>query len=137
VAANSTVEVVGVKELRASLKRLGIDLNDLKGAHVEVASIVGRKAVQDAPRRSGRLASTMRPGAAATQAVVRFGGARVPYANAVHWGTGARPGRRGPHNIRRNAFATEAAADTQPQWEPVYMDFIDALVGKVKGAPGT
>jgi hypothetical protein len=134
MAAQSTIKVEGVKELRASLKRLGVGLNDLKQAHVEVGNLVGRRAAQDAPKRSGRLAGTMRPGGAATQAVVRFGGARVPYANAVHWGTGARPGKRGPHNIRRNPFAWQAAQDTQGQWEPIYNAAVDDLLAHVKGA---
>jgi hypothetical protein len=131
----STIQVEGARELRASLKRLGVELDDLKEAHVEVAGVVGRRAVSTAPKRSGRLAGTMRPGAAKAQAAVRFGGARAPYANAVHWGTGPRPGRRGPHNIARNAFAWEAAKDTQPEWEPIYAAAIDHLLALVKGAP--
>lgn len=135
MAAPSTIKVEGMRELRASLKRLGFELDDLKGAHVEVASLVGRRASQMAPKRSGRLAGTMRPGGAAAQAVVRFGGARTPYANAVHWGTGPRPGKRGPHNIRKNPFAWQAAQDTQTEWEPIYAHAVDALVAQVKGAP--
>lgn len=126
-------QVIGARELRASLKELGADLNDFKGVHAQVASFVGAEGASRAPRRSGMLAASWRPGSAKTNATVRFGGAAVPYANAVHWGTGARPGRRGPHNIRPSLFATEAASDTEPTWVPWYLAELQNMVNKVRG----
>lgn len=126
--ARAPYQVEGVAQLRAALARLGVDMNDFKTIHADVASYVGAEAATRAPRRSGMLAASWRPGSAKTQAVVRFGGAAVPYAAAVHWGTGPRPGMRGPHNIRATRFATEAAADTEPTWVQWYLDELQKLV---------
>jgi hypothetical protein len=129
-------KVEGLPELRATLKRLGIDVQDMKKAHTEVASYVGAEGAKRAPRRSGLLASSWRPGSSKTDATVRYGGAGIAYANAVHWGTGPRPGKRGPHNIRATLFAVDAVNETQSVWLSVYEALIDTYVGRVQGASG-
>jgi hypothetical protein len=126
--------VEGVDELASTLKALGVDLGDMKAAHDDVAQFVGAESATRAPRRSGMLAASWRPGSSKTDAVVRFGGSAIPYANAVHWGTGARQGKRGPHNIRPTPFAVEAVNETQDVWVGVYRDLIDRYVDKVRGA---
>jgi hypothetical protein len=127
------ITVEGVQSLVKTLRALGVDMQDLKAAHERTGQYVGAEGAQRAPRRSGMLAASWRPGASATQALVRFGGASIPYANAVHWGTGPRPGRRGPHNIRASLFALKAMQETQPTWLPYYNDELAAMVAKVKG----
>lgn len=134
MAKGGLVQVDGARELRASMRRLGQDVNDFKPIHQKVGSYVGAEAATRAPRFTGTLASTWRPGAAATQAVVRFGGAAAPYANAVHWGTGARAGKRGPHNIAPHPFAVTAAHDTEPTWVPWYQAELQKFVDRVRGA---
>lgn len=126
-------DVKGAKRLRATLLEYGISVQDFKDVHARVASYVGAESAARAPRRSGLLASSWRPGSQKTQATVRFGGGVVPYANAVHWGTGARPGRRGPHNIRPSLFATRAAAETEPVWADYYMNELNRMLDRVKG----
>jgi hypothetical protein len=126
-------DVKGAKRLRATLLEFGVNVEDFKSIHEHVASYVGAESATRAPRRSGMLAASWRPGSAKTQATVRFGGAVVPYANAIHWGVGARPGRRGPHNIRPSLFATRAAAETEPTWADWYMAELERLLAKVKG----
>jgi hypothetical protein len=127
------VEVQGSRKLRATLKAAGIGLEDFKDIHRKVGEYVEGEAARRAPRRTGRLAGSGRAGSAKTQAVIRFGGARSPYANAVHWGTGPRVGQRGPHNIRRTLFATSAAKDTEPRWIQYYLAEVDRLLDRVKG----
>lgn len=127
-------EVEGARELRASMRKLGQDVNDFKPIHAKVGNYVGSVAATQAPRFTGTLASTWRPGSAATNATVRFGGAAAPYANAVHWGTGAREGRTGPHNIRPTPFAVDAAHSTEPTWVPWYQAEMQKMVDKVRGA---
>lgn len=130
-----TVEVRGGRELRSTLRKAGSDLGELKAAHAAAAALVTAAAVGRAPRGpTGRLAGSIRPGATKTAALVRAGGARVPYANAIHWGTGPRPGRRGPHNIASNPFITEAAQATEPTWGPVYARAVAEAVDNVRGA---
>lgn len=134
MAGGGLVTVEGARELRASLRRLGADVSDFKDVHARVGGYVGAEAATRAPRMTGTLAASWRPGAGATQAVVRFGGAVAPYANAVHWGTGARAGKRGPHNIAPHPFAVTAAHDTEPTWVPWYLDQLNKYVDKVRGA---
>ena len=122
------VQVEGARELRAALRRLGDDLNDFKDIHAQAAATVINAARPRIRSRSGRLAASGRPGAAKTNATVRYGGARVPYAAAVHWGTGPRRGRTGPHNINPNRFATDAAHDTEPTWSALYFAAVEAKV---------
>lgn len=126
--------VEGVRELRAALTKLGAEASDFKTIHEKVAGYVGITAASRAPRQSGMLAASWRPGSAKANATVRFGGTRLPYANPVHWGTGARPGQRGPHNIAPNLFVTEAAADTEPTWAPWYLDELQRLTNKAMEA---
>lgn len=123
----ATVEVVGARQLRASLKRAGDDLQDFTETHRVVGRFVGTQAVLRAPKVTGTLAGSMRPGAAKTQAVVRFGSAGVPYAGVIHWGW---PG----HNIAPNPFASTAAEETESVWLPWYMRRVDEIVSRVKGA---
>lgn len=132
--ARAPYQVTGLKELRKALLELGIDVAELKDLNQEVGQFVGSTAATRAPRRSGLLAASWRPGASKTQVTVRFGSASVPYGNAVHWGTGARPGRRGPHNIPRNPFAWAAARATEPTWLEWYHEQLERLTNKAMEA---
>lgn len=127
------VEVRGARELRRTLKNLGDDLGDFTDVHARIGTLVGREGAARVHSRTGALAGSARPAKSKTAAAVRFGGARLPYAGAVHWGTGARPGRRGPHNIAPQRFATDAAADTEPTWTAMYADAVDEMLARVKG----
>lgn len=128
------VQVDGARELRSTMRRAGIDMGDLKAAHAEAAQFVGSMSAARAPRRTGMLAASWRPTAGAAQGTVRFGNARVPYANAVHWGTGARAGKRGPHNIAPNPFVVNTAHDLEPTWLPIYLEAIEAIIDTIRGA---
>jgi len=126
MANRATIEVVGARELRATLKRAGDDLQDFKTAHSEVGRLVGSSAQIRAPKRTGTLAASMRAGAGATSATVKFGSTSVPYAGVIHWGWSA-------HNIAANPFASEAAEETEPVWLPVYQRRIDQILARVQG----
>lgn len=126
-------DVQGAARLRATLLEFGVSIEDFKAIHEQVAAFVGATAASNAPRSSGMLAASWRPGAQKAQAVVRFGGSGVPYANAAHWGSGPRPGLRGPHNMPRTLFATSAASDTEPTWSGWYFDELNKKLGKVRG----
>ena len=122
------VQVEGARELRAALAKLGEDLEDFKDTHADVASLVDSQAVGWIPSRTGALAHSGRPSGTKSAAILRYGGAGAPYANAVHWGTGPRAGRRGPHNIASNRFATDAASVTEPAWTELYFKAVEAKV---------
>lgn len=132
-----SVRVDGARQLRASLKRAGHDLGDLKAANAEVSRIVLADAKTRVPRRSGALAATLRGGSAATRATVSAGYARVPYAGPVHWGTppGGRWGRgRTARGVRAQPFLTDAAKKTEPVWLLAYRRSVTRILAKVKGA---
>lgn len=126
MANQATIEVLGARELRASLKRAGDDLGDFAVTHRAVGQYVGTQAQLRAPKVSGALASSMRAGAAKTQATVKFGGASVPYAGVIHWGWAG-------HSIAANPFASTAAEDTEGVWLPWYMRRVELIVARVKG----
>ena len=120
-------EVEGAKELRRTLKKAGDDLSDLKAAHAETATIVATAAQSGAPRRTGRLSGSIRGSGTKTMAIVRAGGAKVPYAGVQEYGWPRR-------NIPAQPYIVPAAHDTESTWMGRYEDAVKRLLGKVKGA---
>lgn len=123
------VEVDGMRTLRASLKRAGLSLQDLKDAHSQVAQLVVRAAAPRAPRRSGALAATGRGSGTQSAAVVRAGRASVPYAGPIHWGWPSR-------HIPAQPWLYEAAVASQDQWTGLYLRALQHIIDQVEGAPG-
>lgn len=109
------------------MRRAGMDMADLKSAHKEVADVVTAAGRPNTPRRSGRLAASMRPGATQTAAIVRAGGARVPYANAIHWGYRRR-------NIAAQPWLSDAARAKEPTWYDIYRTEIEKILDQIQGA---
>lgn len=131
------VKVEGIPELRRAIrdagdKELG---NALRRANRNAAERVAAAAQPDVPVRSGRLLASVKALASQTSGKVKAGGARVPYAAAVHWGTGPRPGERGPHNIARRPFIYDAAQKVERDLVEAYEDEIDRLVNSFRGRP--
>jgi len=124
-----SIEVKGLPELTASLGRLERDLAEI--APAEAGRIIGTAAQKRAPKRSGRLASSMSSAADAGKVTVTFG---VIYAGPINFGVGPRPGLRGPHNIRATRFLTGSVNDTQSAWIKQYEDAAQDAADKVKGA---
>lgn len=120
------LEVDGLRRLRRDLRRLGDDLSDLTDANALVAAIVTAEAAARAPKRTGRLAATVRGNRAKTRASVRVGYARVPYAGPIHWGWP----RRG---IEAQPFVSQAAQATEHVWGPAYARAIDQAAAKIAG----
>jgi hypothetical protein len=112
--------------LRRTLRAAGDDLSDLKRAHAEAAGIVTPVATAKAPRRSGRLASTVRGAGTKTAALIRAGFAAVPYAGVQEWGWPA-------HSIAAQPFVVPAAQETEPTWLGAYESEVDRILGQVKG----
>lgn len=123
------IQVKGARELRTSLRKAGADMKEMTATHREVAGIIVDDAGTLVPRRSGRLASSMRAGGTQRAAIVRAGSNSsrgVRYANPIHWGWTKR-------NIKAQPFVWRAAHETQPKWIAVYMARINAILAKVKG----
>lgn len=123
------LQVEGARQLRASLKRAGVSLADLRAAHADVAALVASRARPRAPRRTGRLDTTTRSSGTQTAAIVRAGTAGVPYAGPIHWGWPSR-------GIDAQPWIADTAADTHTQWEGMYMNALEKIINQVEGAPG-
>ena len=95
------VEIHGLRETIRDLRGLGVEAADLKDVFgpiaTEARAVMGRFIKSD----SGRLARSLRPSRAQNKAIVRGGGARVPYAAAVQWGWG-----RGNSELTTGRYAT-------------------------------
>ena len=119
-------EIEGAKELRRTLKAAGDDLADLKAAHAEAARTVATAAQAGAPMRTGRLSASIRGSGTKTGAVVRAGGARIPYAAVQEFGWPR-------HNIPGQPYLVPAARETEPEWRAAYEAAVAAILAKVRG----
>jgi hypothetical protein len=127
MATEAGVKVEGLATLVRTMRKAGEDLADLKDANARAAAIVVGRASATAPRRSGRLAASVRGTRAAGRARVQAGRASVPYAGPIHFGW---PARR----IAAQPFLSDAARATEPQWLPTYVKDVQAALDKVRGA---
>lgn len=105
---------------------MGDDLAELKAATARVSAFIASRAVPAAPRRTGKLAGTIRGNKSLSRATVMAGGAATPYAGPIHWGWPSR-------GIEAQPFIAETAQDTEPQWLDFYMSDIEKAVDNVAG----
>lgn len=117
------VRLEGADTLRRTLRRAAADLDNLTDAHARAATIAARAASGLAPRRTGALASSLRPSGKATEGLVV---SSLSYGPPVHYGVPSR-------NIPARPFLTTAAADTQSRWLPVYEAALEQAIQKVRG----
>lgn len=131
------VTVEGLNELRRFIRRFPDDLSKdgLKRIHDKVAEPVESEAKSRVPRRSGRLAGSIRRAKGSTKAAtVRAGRASVPYAGPIHFGW---PNRRvvwgkqtdGPVPIRAQPFLTDALDAKREVVFDMYEDELDKFIG--------
>jgi hypothetical protein len=135
------VKVTGAKELRKAIRQVedaaakkGMQA-DLKGAYRTAARAVEVQAKMEAPRRSGRLAGSIKAKGTTTGASIVAGGLKsVPYAGPIHYGWPSRPNkskgwRGGP--ITANPFLTRAAAGSIDIVRDVLADELQRVLDKV------
>lgn len=134
MADDLAVNVEGLKELRRAIKETGDKElpKALQRANKAAAERVVRAALPNVPVRTGRLRSAVRATGSQSAGRALAGGARVPYAQAVHWGTGPRPGLRGPHDIKRRPFLWDAAQRQVGAVATEYEAEIDKLMDAVR-----
>ena len=94
------VRVVGLRKAIRNLEKMGVEAADLKDAFHKIGKMVSSEAHTLAPKLDGTLSSSIRPSKTKNKAVVRAGGARIPYAGVIHYG--------GYNNITANPFLTRA-----------------------------
>jgi len=118
------VRVTGLNETVRALQRLGVEVDDIKDVMADIAAEGARLAGQYAPRRSGRLAATVRGNRAKGKAVVTAGKAKVPYAGAINYGW---PGR----GIKGRFFMQKADEALAPEAVKRLEAGIDRLINGV------
>lgn len=84
--ASGGVRVEGLSRVVRELKALGLDVEDLKDAFATIAVEATNAVLKHTPRKSGRLAGSVRGNRAQGKAVVRAGRASVPYAGPINYG---------------------------------------------------
>lgn len=130
MAVDAVIQVQGLAELRRSI----IQAKDkelrkrLTAANKTAAQLVVTEALPHIPVRSGRLKSTIKAVGSQASGKARVGSAKVPYAPAIHWGTGPREGRRGPHNIERRPFIYDAAQRIRSQIADAYQREVEDMM---------
>lgn len=112
------------KTVRALTKDFGVEVNDLKEVMAEIAAEGARLASSYAPKRSGKLAATVRGNKAKNKAQVIAGKAKVPYAGAINYGWPKR-------NIRAALFMQKADADLAPRAVQMLEKGLDEAIRKV------
>lgn len=129
--ADQAVQVEGLDELRRAIKRIGDkDLaRALQKANKAVAERVVRAALPHVPVRTGALRRSVKALAGQNSARALTG---LVYSAAVHWGTGPRPGLKGPHNIRRTPFLFDAAQRELGEIEATYLEEVDKVLEAVR-----
>lgn len=120
------VEVQGLTRLRVTMRAAGADMNDLKDANTRAAAMVAQWAAVRAPRRTGRLGSSVRPSRRVGAARITAGSASVPYAGPIHWGWPAR-------HIAPQPWISQSAVETQPAWLPIYQKDIQHILDTIRG----
>lgn len=78
------IRISGLEEVERDLARIGVKLADLD--FTSIANEGMRLAASFAPKRSGKLAASIKASKAKSRATIRAGGARVPYAAAINYG---------------------------------------------------
>ena len=119
--------VVGQKRFVQTMRKAGADMKELKGVNRQAADIALPSVQRLAPRRTGRLAASIRAGATQKAGVIRAGRKTVPYAGPVNYGWPK-------HGIRPRLFVNQGVAGSESAWSRVYADFIDKTLNQVKGA---
>ena len=122
------ITVEGVDDLRRDLRRLKDD--DLNAAMKEANQVLAKRVIDKAlpmvPVLTGRLRSSVRGLGNLSGAIGKAGGARVPYAAAIHWGWPAR-------NIKGTPFLTTAAQSVEQGALVEYEQQVNRVLDRVRG----
>lgn len=125
MAISGGVRVEGLNQLTRNLLTLGLEIDDLKEAFGGIAAEAAQVAAGFAPKRTGRLAASVRGNRAKNKAVVMAGRASVVYAGPINYGWPAR-------KIAASSFMQKADEVMAPKALQALEDAIDNKI-KSKG----
>ena len=122
--AGPGIKIEGLDRFSSTLDAAISELADMSEAVEKTNAQIMAEARRRAPRRTGRLASSITTSRAKNEALI---GSGLVYAPPIHWGWPAR-------GITPSLFLTGAAESTQPAWIGFFEDNVEKAVRKVKGA---
>lgn len=125
MAISGGVRVEGLNQLTRNLLTLGLEIDDLKEAFGGIAAEAAQVAAGFAPKRTGRLAASVRGNRAKNKAVVMAGRASVVYAGPINYGWPAR-------KIAASGFMQKADEVMAPKALQALEDAIESKI-KSKG----
>lgn len=122
------IQVDGLKELQREVRRIkDSELSkQLRDTNRRLADRIVAKALPSVPVRTGRLKSSVKALGRASGAVGKAGGARVPYAPAIHWGWPSR-------NIAGRPFLKDAADGIEDEAVREYEKDINRVFDAMRG----
>lgn len=121
---SNEIEIKGLKQVVGELRKFHPELlGELKVVHLAQAEAVADTARPEAPRRSGRLAGSLRAGATATSGNVKAGSKKIPYAAPIHFGYPKR-------NIEPQPFLYEALDERRDEITDAYLDAVSTLTDR-------
>ncbi len=123
---SAVVRVDGARQLRKELAEFTDAIEDLKKIHKEIAERAADKARARIPKRTGRLASSVRGSGTKTMASVRWGRKSVPYAGPIEFG--GYP--NGVPFVAKGKHVYPAVEDFGPQALALYAREIDRLASR-------
>lgn len=119
-----TIKVEGDTRLAATLRIAAKRIEDMRGAADKTAKFVEGRGRSAAPRRTGRLSSSVRSTTPDDGPEITSG---LPYANRTHWGY-RRVGQRA------QPFLASAVWDNEPLIVGNYATETNTILRSVKGA---
>ena len=117
-------EVIGADTFARNLHTAAAGLEDLSTASRATGDLIRGRAAGRAPKRSGRLASSLTVRASGSDVEVS---SALVYAGVIHYGWAA-------HGISANPFLVPAATDSETVWIGFYESDIQSKLDKVRGA---
>lgn len=122
------LQVAGLRDLQKAIKAAGDDLDPdaggLKDVNRKAAEVVSAAAIPATPRKSGKLAGSVRVGATNRAGIIRAGKGSVPYAGPIHWGWPRR-------HIKARPWIADKAAATEDRWTDVYLEAMNDLLDRI------
>ena len=121
------VSVDGAAVLQRTLQAAGRDLQDWSQVNAAAAARVAQDAAARAPRRSGRLAASIRPTTDKTSGTIAAGGGGIAYAKVQEYGNPR-------HNIAAQPYLGPAFTDAQSDLVAMYDAHMKQAIQQVRGA---
>lgn len=89
------LEIEGLKEMQAAMRKAGAQADDLTKANSAVVDVLAQGAKREVPVKSGRLKTSIHGQATSSVGTLIAGSGTVPYAGPIHFGWATRGIGRG------------------------------------------